>query len=434
MEALANSAVTSFGLADCNNFYATCETVFCPKLAGKPLIVLSNNDGNVIARSREAKTLGIPMGAPVHTLKQVIAQQGVTVCSANFALYGDLSQRVMDVLARFTPRLDCYSIDEAFLDLSATCAPAERLWYAQHIRETVHRWTGIWVSIGIAPTKTLAKAANDAAKHLPNGALSLETPDQIDALLAGMAVEDVWGIGKQRGVYLRQHKLATALDLQQADAAWVKRHLYVPVARTQWELRGVSCLPLTTTCAAHQQIMSSRSFGGPVTTLDELKEALAFHITRAAEKLRSQRSLAQVATISITTNRFRQHTPQYSRSATIRLTRPTASTSELLGAALAAVERIYRPGYSYHKAGILLADFVSDAITQQELFAPPADERQQEVMRIMDAINARFGRDTIHLAALGADKSRKVAPAWQMRQAHLSPQYTTRWEALAHVI
>ena len=418
-----------FGLADCNNFYASCETVFRPHLAGKPVIVLSNNDGCVIARSREAKALGVPMGAAAHTLKALIKAQGVVVCSANFPLYGDLSQRVMDVLGRFTPALDVYSIDEAFLDLTPV-PPQERASYAGRIRAAVHQWTGIWVSVGVAPTKTLAKAANDTAKHQPTGALTLHTEAEIDVLLRTLAVEDVWGIGARRGATLRAHGITTAYALKQASHAWVKRHLYTPVARTQLELWGVACLPLEAARATKQQIMSSRSFGQPVQELGDLKEALAQYATRACEKLRAQRSLARVITVWLSTNQFREDEPHYSRSCTLTLPRATAYTPEIVRSAFAGLERLYRPGLRYHKTGIALADLVADTVIQPTLFTPPPDARQTEVARVMDAINARFGRDTIHLAATGVTQR---AQRWRMRQAHRSPRYTTQWSELGQV-
>jgi len=297
-----NPAQTSFALADCNNFYASCETVFRPDLEGRPLVVLGNNDGCIIARSNPAKALGIPMGAPLHSVASLVAKHGVAVCSANFALYGDMSSRVMAVLGRFTPRLDVYSIDEAFLDLAAV-PPEDRRAYATLIRQTVHQWTGIWVSLGVGATKTLSKLANERAKKLPGGVLALCSEDETAALLRAMPVQEVWGIGPARGSFLRRHGIETAHDLACADAHWVKRHLYVPVARTQLELRGVSCLPLEAIRAPKKQVCCSRSFGRPIVALGELKEAVAQYASWACEKIRAQHSAAAVATVFLQTNR-----------------------------------------------------------------------------------------------------------------------------------
>jgi DNA polymerase V len=421
-------SASCYGLADCNNFYAACETVFRPKLAGKPMIVLSNNDGCVIARSQAAKALGVTMGQPAYELTALITRQDLIVCSANFALYGDMSARVMEVLARSAPRLDVYSIDEAFLDLTVV-PPSRRARYAAHLRAQVRQWTGIPVSIGLASTKTLAKAANDRAKKLPAGILELGSQTGIDTLLKEMAASDVWGIGQRRGAFLRTQHIETAYDFKCADTAWVRRQLSVVSARTQLELRGISCLPLDEGREPKQQIMSSRSFGTPVRELAALKEALAQYTTRATEKLRRQHSLATTLTVFISTNVFREDERQYHKSATVTLPRATAYTPEILGVAHRALERIYRAGYRYHKAGVLLGGFVSDAYEQGDLFAAPPDPRHEALMQVLDTVNRRFGRDTLHLVSVGKRGQR----AWEMKQAHLSPHYTTRWSDLARV-
>ena len=417
----------AIGLADCNNFYASCEAVFRPTLRGRPTIVLSNNDGCVIARSPEAKRLGITMGVAVHTLRALIAREHVAVCSANFALYGDMSGRIMDVLARYTEHLDVYSIDEAFLDFSAV-APDEREQLATHIRATVYRWTGVRLSLGVARTKTLAKGANDAAKHLASGVLVLGSEDAEDEMLHGMDIEDVWGIASRRGTTLREHGIATALALKRADPAWVKRHLYLPVARTQMELRGIACLPMEpgAATATKQQIMCSRSFGRQIDSLAELRQTLATYTARAAEKARAQHTAATSLTIFITTNHFHEDQAQYSQSCGTMLPRATHDTCELLAAALHALERVYRAGYTYHKAGVILSGFVADDVQQETLFDAPPDPRHRKVMALMDTVNARYGRDTLRLLTSGLTRP------WGMRQEHRSPRYTSRWSELAH--
>lgn len=428
-------------LADCNNFYASCEAVFRPDWRGRPLIVLGNNDGNIIARSAEAKRLGIPMGAAPHQVRDLIRQHGIIICSANFALYGDMSRRVMDTLERFTPQLDVYSIDEAFLDLSpvATLPLAQRHAFVAEARETVGRWTGIPISIGVATTKTLAKAAAERAKHetaLQGVCLLSSEVSEREALLSELPVGDVWGIGSRRAKLLASFGIITAYDLAQADARWVRKHLTVTGARTQLELRGVSCLPLDDPPERRQQLCTSRSFGRSVTELSDLREAAALFTAHVAERCRHQHTLATRLTVFLTTNVFREEEPQYNASTTIPLPRATADTLELLEAAGVALTRMFRPGFAYHKLGVILSEFTPDAVRQGELFseaelAPGAIHRErarsEALMQTLDAINARFGRDMIRPLSAG------IAQPWRMRQAQRSPRYTTRWEELAEI-
>lgn len=414
----------SFALADCNAFYASCEQVFRPSLANTPTIVLSNNDGCVIARSIEAKPY-IKMGIAVHKVQKQIRDYGINVCSANFALYGDISRRVMDVLGSFAAEVDPYSIDEAFLNL--TPVPTnDRAAYAARIRETVHQWTGVWVSIGVAPTKTLAKLANDLAKQSLTGVCDLTERRAQEEALAAIPIEEIWGIAGRRGAALRAHGIETAYEFAYiADPGWVKRHLYTPVARTQLELRGVSCLPLEVAPAARQQIMCAKSFGRPVTALNELKEALAHYTAMCCAKARAQDSLASTVSIWLATNSFRTNEPQYSKSVVIHLPRPTAYAPEMLRSAYPALERIYREGYRYHRVGVLLAELVPAMPLQGQLFTPPPDERDEEIMEVMTRINQRYGQGTIRFLAAGTEQP------WQMQQLYRSPRYTTRWEELA---
>jgi DNA polymerase V len=404
--------------------------------------VLGNNDGNIIARSRPAKALGIPMAAPLHQVRSIIEQHDVIVCSANFALYEDLSQRVMRVLERYTPRLDVYSIDEAFLDLSPVVdlPLAHQRAYLAEVRSTVRRWTGIPISIGLATTKTLAKAAAEYGKKAPDtgGVYALPTQDDAarETLLRWLPVADVWGIGPRRAKLLAGYSVNTAWDFAQYDARWVRKHLTVTGARTQLELRGVPCLSLDDPPERRKQLCVSRSFGKPVTALEHLREAVALFTAHAAEKCRAQHTLATRLTVFVNTNVFHEDEPQHCASATIALPRATADTRELLEAASAALERVWRAGYRYHKCGVILGEFTGDAIRQGELFAdddlaPGAIHRHrarsEELMRTLDAINARFGRDMIRPLSTG------IAQPWRMRQAWRSPRYTTRWSELAGV-
>ncbi len=417
----------TYALVDCNNFYCSCERRFAPHLKDKPVLVLSNNDGCVIARSNEVKALGIPMGAPIHHWMKVVKAHQIQVFSANFSLYGSLSSRVMSVLDTFTSRMEVYSVDEAFLDFTAV-APASYTDYAQEIRRTVKQWVGIPVSIGVGATKTLAKIANKAAKKGKEGVLAFQTEAEIDSWLATLDVQDVWGIGPRHAEFLHLHRIHTALQLKHAPERWIKQHLHLPGLRTVLELRGISCLPMEEVPQPKKQIACTRSFGRVVESLSALKESVAFYISRAAEKLREQHSLTSILCVFIQTNPFATEQPQYSRSCTIRLAAPTNDTSELIGSALRAVEKLYMPGFQYHRAGVFLQDLVQDTYRQLRLFTPTETlARPQTVVEVVDAINQRFGRETIRYAATGRERG------WKMRQEHRSPHYTTNLEELPQV-
>jgi DNA polymerase V len=309
-----------FALLDCNNFYVSCERLFQPVLHGKPVVVLSNNDGCVIARSDEAKALGIPMGLPAFKLADLMKKQPIEVYSSNYTLYGDLSARVMTTLAQWAPAVEVYSIDEAFLDLTGLSTDALRT-YGQTLRTTIQQWTGIPVSIGIAPTKTLAKLANRLAKRSPQGVVALTITAEINATLACTQVEDIWGTGPGYSKRLKTHDIRTALPLRDANDRWIRQQLGVVGQRIIWELRGISCLPLELCPPPKQSLMVSRSFGRPITVLSEMREAVATYMTRAAEKLRRAQRAAGVLTVFLTTNRFTDE-PQYSNSVTIPLPVP----------------------------------------------------------------------------------------------------------------
>src|SRR5215813_11351401 len=318
---------TLFALIDCNNFYVSCERVFQPALCSKPVVVLSNNDGCVIARSEEAKALGIPMGIPAFKLADLRQEHPIEVFSSNYTLYGDLSARVMTTLAQWAPAVEVYSIDEAFLDLTGISTDDLRI-YGQTLRATIHQWTGIPVSIGIGPTKTLAKLANRLAKRSPQaqGVVILTSPLEIEATLAQTPIQDIWGIGPGYTRRLHAHEIRTAIQLRNMTDRWVRQELGIVGLRLVWELRGISCLPLEFCPPPKQSLMVSRSFGRPITTLIEMREAVATYMTRAAEKLRRHQVAAGVLTVFLMTNRFTDE-PQYSNSVTMPLPVATQDTA-----------------------------------------------------------------------------------------------------------
>ncbi|WP_341482496.1 Y-family DNA polymerase [Fundidesulfovibrio agrisoli] len=412
-----------FALMDCNNFYASCERAFNPALARRPVVVLSNNDGCVIARSQEAKDLGIRMGEPEFKCRERCARAGVAVFSSNYTLYGDMSARVMATAGALAPRMEVYSIDEAFLELDGLPGGPEP--HARMIRERVRRDTGIPVSIGVAPTKTLAKAANRLAKKDPSmrGVLVLPEGEARRELLARLDVEDVWGIGPRHGRRLRERGVRTALDFMALPREFVRKAMTVGGLHTWLELHGTPCLPLELAPKPKQSIISSRSFGRPVTSLEHLREALGQYISRAAEKLRAQKSRAASILVFVQTNTFIEGEPQYSASQSQALDPPTDDTPRLIAQGAAVLERIFRPGFRYKKAGVMLCGIEPAQGAQLSLLHAP-DERGGRLMAALDTINARWGRDTLFPAACGVERT------WRMRQGRRSPRYTTVWEEL----
>lgn len=408
------------GLCDCNNFYVSCERVFNPKLEGQPVVVLSNNDGCAIARSNEAKALGIKMGAPVFQIQGLLDQHQVQVFSSNYALYGDLSNRVMQTLQNFTPAVEVYSIDEAFLSLSGDVSAAA----IATIQTTVKRWTGIPVSIGLATTKTLAKIANRQAKQR-DGVYILKHPE---AVLAELPVADVWGIGRQSTKKLQAHGITTALDLQQADLKWIRRQMGIVGVRIVQELRGIPCLTLELVPQPRKTCCVSRSFGRPVTELQDLREAIATHAARAAYKLRRDDLAASLLTVFIATNRFNQDEPYFRSATTIGLPYPTNNAIALTKTALRALAPLYQAGYRYQKAGIWLSELSPASQMQRDLFINPQDqEKARKLMTVMDSLNQQFGTGTLRCAAEGMQRS------WQTKAQRRSPRYTTRWDELLQV-
>lgn len=414
-------------LVDCNSFFASCERVFDPALAGRPVIVLSNNDGCVVALTGEAKALGIGRGVPVYQIRDLIRTHGVRVFSSNFPLYGDMSQRVMDTLAQFTPNLEVYSIDEAFLDL-AGFERRNLTAYGREIRATVIRWTGLPVSIGIAETKTLAKLANRLAKtrHADHGVFDLSTEPDRDRLLDSIPVHSIWGIGPAIAERLARRGIATARALREADDQWIRAQFGIVGLRTVHELRGIPCLPLDDCPPAKQSITVSRSFGEPVTTLAGLREAVATYISRAAEKLREERLAAGALTVYVTTNPFAD-APFYSNSATVELPVATDGTTELLRHALDLLPQLWRDGYRYKKAGVLLTALVPLGAVQAGLFDQADRPRQQRLNAVIDRLNAKLGSETLWLGAMGNRQG------WKAKAEHRSPAYTTKWNELPTV-
>jgi DNA polymerase V len=420
---------TVFALVDCNNFYASCEKLFRPDLKHTPVVVLSNNDGCVVARSKEAKALGLKMGVPLFQVQDEIRQHGIVCFSSNYALYADLSNRVMTIIEQEAPRVEVYSIDEAFMDLTGVDHAVDLLTFGKKVKAKVDQWTGITVGVGIAPTKTLAKLANNAAKKYPatGSVVDLMDPDRQKRLLALVDVSDVWGVGRRTTEKLRSRGIHTALDLANADPKTIRSEFSVVMERTVRELNGVSCLDLECVRPAKQQIICSRSFGHKVTDKQELREAIAKYTTRAAEKLRGEKRLCRVVSVFIRTSPFIPNEPQYARTLSAELPNPTDDTRDLLEVAEVLFHRIYRAGFRYAKGGVMLADFYEHGAFQQDLFRSNSTKfNSKALMNVVDKIN-HSGLGNVFFASQG------VSPQWSMKREHLSPAYTTRWDELPKV-
>lgn len=425
-------------LVDGNNFYCSCERVFQPRLKGRPLVVLSNNDGCAIARSDEAKALGIKMGAPWFKIRHLEEETGLVAMSANFALYGDMSDRMMTLAAGLGHTQEVYSIDESFIDMSGI--PGDLVRRARIIRRRIHQWIGIPTCIGIGPTKTLAKLANAIAKsaerkpgsypahHAQICHLGACSRVELAALLQATEVGDVWGVGPRISSQLQAQGVHTALDLQRMDPAAAKAGWSVVLEKTVRELNGVPCIEFEDEPPAKQQIACTRSFGYPITELKDLQEAITEFACRAAEKLRRQNSHTGHIMAFIRTNSFRKQDPQYSRSASIPLPSPTSDSAHITQAANAILKHIYRPGFKYSKAGVMLMD-LQPATRQQLTLDLDADMPANRVrlMQAMDEVNQRFGRGTLHLASAGTAGRHR---AWCMKQERLSSGFTTDWRGL----
>lgn len=421
--------MSNFALVDGNNFYVSCERVFNPGLEGKPVVVLSNNDGCAVARSAEVKALGVGMGTPWYQMQDIARQHGMIALSSNYTLYADMSNRMMSVLRQFSPNQEIYSIDECFLGLNGFNRDLTA--YGQEIRQRVRRWTGIPVCVGIGPSKTLAKLANHVAKK--GGAkwsgvcdLGAMPEPELDQLLDSVEVGEVWGVGRRMREQLAAMNIRTVLALKQADAALIRRRFSVVLERTVRELRGISCLGLEEMAYSKQQILCSRSFGMPLLHLTELREAVSCYTTRAAEKLRRQSSVTGAIHVFITTSPFRKKDPQHSQGITVPLPQAAGDTPGLVQAALWGLNQIYRPGYRYVKAGVMLMELSSAGKQQYTLFKDAAaGSRSLLLMQVLDAINRKMGKDTLFLASSG------IRQTWRMKQGNRSPCYTTNWEELA---
>lgn len=414
-----------FALVDGNNFYASCERVFQPALRGKPLVVLSNNDGCAIARSAEAKALGIKMGQPAHELTQHVHRHGLQMRSANFALYGDISARVVSVLRDAAPRVEIYSIDESFLDVTGI---RDRLGFARDLREKVYRWTGIPNCIGLGPTKTLAKAANKAAKS-GTGVMDLGDPVLREAVLRQFPIADIWGVGRRLAPKLNLLGIESAADLRDAPADEILARFGVTLARTQRELQGHACHELEEIEPDRQQIVVSRSFGQRVEDHNAVAEAIATFAVRACEKLRSRGLVAAAVQIFAHSDPFRPELPQHHAGRTLNLPAPTSDTTVVLRLIRRMLDGLMRDGIAYKKAGVCLMDLARPQHLQGDLFSAPTvgDDR---LMSVMDRINAKFGKATVGIGATGWH----ARPAWGMRQQRLSPDYTTNIHALPRAI
>ena len=416
-----------FALIDCNNFYVSCERLFNPKLEGKPVVVLSNNDGCVVSRSSEAKALGVKMAVPLYQISALVKSAGIVTLSSNYALYGDISARIMSILSGFSPHQEIYSIDECFLDFSNT---PDRLNLARQIKETVKQYAGVPVCVGIGPTKTLAKLANFTAKsELDYGGVfdfSSLNEQERDKIFALLKVGEVWGIGRKLAQKFEQIGIKTVLQLKESSPDLMRKQFSVVIERTVRELRGQSCLDMTEIASARKQIVSSRSFGKNVSELADLEQAVATYMSTAALKLRADRSLAGALEVYIRTNKFAEGSAQYAQTATVTLNHPTDDTMVLLKAANSALRQIYRSGYAYQKAGVTLLDLSNADERQLSLFQPEAvNTRSEKLMKLMDATNSTMGRGTLYLAAEGQNHS------WQIKCNFKSPEYTTSWKGLA---
>jgi len=407
-------------LADCNNFYASCERVFQPHLEGKPILVLSNNDGCVIARSNESKALGIKMGVPVFQIKKLIEQHQIHLFSSNFTLYGDLSKRVMSCLRQEVKQMEVYSIDEAFMDFTGEGNPLEK---GIALKKKIKQHTGIPISIGVAPTKTLCKIAGlIAKKYTKSGVFVLQNSETIERALKWLAIEDVWGIGRQHARMLQNMGIKTAHDLCRADDSWIKRRLSVVGLRMVKELKGIPCFPLEESASLKKNICTSRSFGKSIQHKDELKEVVSNYASSCAYKLRKQKGCANRISIFIHTNPFNPSDKQYKGFTSFVLDTPTNDSMELVGLALKGLEKIYRDGYRYKKAGIIVGDIVPQQQQQLSLFDTVNRQKQESIMVALDKINDKMGRDKVHLAIQGNK------PKWRMKREKLSPCYSTRIE------
>ncbi len=413
-----------FALCDVNSFYASCETVFRPDLWGKPVVVLSNNDGCVIARSAEAKALGVKMGEPYFKHKDLFRRCGVVCFSSNYELYADMSQRVMSTLEELSPRVEIYSIDEAFCDLTGVRNCRNLIDFGREIRQTILQRTHLTVGVGIAQTKTLAKLANHAAKKWQwqtGGVVDLSNQERQRKLMAALSVDEVWGVGRRISKKLEAMGIKTVLDLADTDIRFIRKHFNVVLERTVRELRGESCLELEEFAPAKQEIVCSRSFGERITDYDTMRQAICSYASRAAEKLRGEHQYCRFISAFVKTSPFALNEPYYSNSASVKLLTPTQDSRDIINAATRCLDVIWREGYRYQKAGVMLGDFFSRGVAQLNLFDDNAPRAGSEkLMAVLDMLNAREGRGTLYFVGQG------IQQQWKMKRGMLSPRYTTR--------
>lgn len=417
-----------YALADAKNFYVSCERVFQPKLEGTPVVVLSNNDGCAVARSDEAKKLGIPMGAPWFKLKDLAKKHGIVALSSNYTLYGDMSNRVVQILRMYSPRVEVYSIDESFIELDGLLGMWGTYGALGHaMRERILMWTGIPVGVGIAPTKTLAKLANHLAKKRPEFAgvcdLTVLSKSERRAYYASLDVSEVWGVGRRTSEKLKGIGISTVDDLRSTPPKYLRQHFGVVMERTGNELRGVPCIEFEDVAPAKKQIVSSRSFGSLITNIEDLREAVSTYSARATDKLRKETSVCCGVHVFIETNPFREQDRQYNNGTNVSLSEPTDDVRRITSAALYGLNRIFARGYLYKKAGVMLLGLTPSNIRQGSLLFTP-DPHSEKIMEMIDGVNKQFGRNTLHLASSG------VAQPWATLFEHRTPRYTTRWDEL----
>ncbi|RNW27814.1 Y-family DNA polymerase [Citrobacter werkmanii] len=420
-----------FALVDVNSFYASCETAFRPDLKGRPVVVLSNNDGCVIARNAEAKRAGVKMGDPYFKQKDLFRRYGVVCFSSNYELYADMSSRVMSTLEAMSPRCEIYSIDEAFCDLTGVrnCRVLQE--FGQELKDAVYQNTGLAVGVGIAQTKTLAKLANHAAKkwqRQTGGVVDLSNQDRQRKLMAALPVDEVWGVGRRISKKLEAMGIKTVLELADTDIRFIRKHFNVVLERTVRELRGEPCLELEEFAPVKQEIVCSRSFGERITNYDAMRQAICSYASRAAEKLRGEHQYCRFISTFVKTSPFALNEPYYGNSASVKLLTPTQDSRDIIAAATRSLDAIWKDGHRYQKAGVLLGDFFSQGIAQLNLFDDNAPRRGSEkLMEVLDHLNAKEGKGALYFAGQG------IQQQWAMKREMLSPRYTTRYEDLLQV-
>ena len=424
MSYISSNKKNKVALIDCNSFYVSCERLFNPKIIKKPVVVLSNNDGCVISRSTEAKKIGIKMGEPYFKVKELVKKNNVHIFSSNYALYGDISRRVMKTLRSFSDKIEIYSIDEAFVDLSHV-EEKEVEKYGKEIRGRVLKWTGIPTSVGISNTKTLSKVANHIAKKNKTGVIYLK--ENIDESLKNFHISEVWGVGKQLSKLYIKNGIETAYQLKNISNSWVKKSTNVLGAKTVMELRGIPCINLETQETKRKSCCVSRSFGKKVESLEKLRESVTTHCLNAAEKIRTDKQTTRAVTVFIRTSPFDKNRKYYSNSITIELPVDTNNSLELVKTAINGLNKIYKYGYFYQKAGIILSKLKNSSEKELNLLAPILENKSKTLMKAIDFTNAKYGRNAISIAQAGINND------WKMRREHSSKIDTASFDSLPKI-